>query len=200
MLCVYKNQNVTATCCGRLLLCLLQWLPGALSYLLNTSVMIPVVLGVLFVTLCDEDEEGSECVVWRAALRVRPGAGISALPLTIWGGCCLTGMLCLREEGREGTGEGSFFAFTLDDTRLFLSGLEMKSKSYRVWHQVKKYIYLKLQRKLNFIYLDAVLLAGDSLLLLLLFITCRVCLSVVCRVCLSVPCLVSLSVRPWMAL
>lgn len=103
--------------------------------------MIPVVLGVLFVTLCDEDEEGSECVVWRAALRVRPGAGVSALPLTIWGGCCLTGMLCLREEGREGTGEGSFFAFTLDDTRLFLSGLEMKSKSNRVWHQVKK-IYI----------------------------------------------------------
>lgn len=110
--------------------------------------MIPVVLGVLFMTLCDEDEEGSECVVWRAALRVRPGAGVSALPLTIWGGCCLTGMLCLREEGREGTGEGSFFAFTLDDTRLFLSGLEMKSKSNRVWHQVKKNIYLKLQRTL----------------------------------------------------
>lgn len=111
--------------------------------------MIPVVLGVLFVTLCDEDEEGSECVVWRAALRVRPGAGVSALPLTIWGGCCLTGMLCLREEGREGTGEGSFFAFTLDDTRLFLSGLEMKSKSNRVWHQVKKYIF-KAAEKVKF--------------------------------------------------
>lgn len=51
-----------------------------------------------------------------------------------------------------------------------------------------------------FSYLDAVLLVGDSLLLLLLFMACRVCLSVVCRVCLSVPCLVSLSVRPWMAL
>lgn len=79
-------------------------------------------------------------------------------------------MLCLRDGGREGGGEGSFFAVTLEDTRLFLSGL------------------------------DAVLLAGESLLLLLRFIACRVCLSVVCRVCLSEPCLVSLSVRPWMAL
>ncbi len=33
-------------------------------------------------------------------------------------------MLCLREEGREGAGEGSLFPVTLDDTRLFLSGLE----------------------------------------------------------------------------
>lgn len=32
-------------------------------------------------------------------------------------------MLCLREEGREGAGDGSLFPFTLDDTRLFLSGL-----------------------------------------------------------------------------
>lgn len=32
--------------------------------------------------LCDEDEEGGECVEWRAALRVRPAAGLSAFPLT----------------------------------------------------------------------------------------------------------------------
>lgn len=83
---------------------------------------------------------------------------------------CLGGTVCLSEGGREGAGEGSFFPVTRDDTRLFLSGL------------------------------DAVLLAGDSLFLLLLFMACRVCLSVVCRVCLSVPCLVSLFVRPWMAL
>lgn len=58
----------------------------------------------------------------------------------------------------------------------------------------------KTRNKMSYLYLDAVLLVGDSLLLLLLFMACRVCLSVVCRVCLSVPCLVSLSVRPWMAL
>lgn len=57
-----------------------------------------------------------------------------------------------------------------------------------------------LNREFKALYLDAVLLAGDSLLLLLLFMACRVCLSVVCRVCLSVLCLLSLSVRPWIAL
>lgn len=92
----------------------------------------PVVLCVLLVALCEEDEEGGECVEWRAALRVRPAAGVSAFPLTSWGGC-LTGMLCLREEDREGGGgggDGSFFAVTLDDTRLFLSGLEAR-KNYK---------------------------------------------------------------------
>lgn len=34
------------------------------------------------------------------------------------------GMLCLREEGREGVGDGSLLPVTLDDTRLFLSGLQ----------------------------------------------------------------------------
>lgn len=35
------------------------------------------------------------------------------------------GALCLREEGRVGAGDGSLFPLTLDDTRLFLSGLEI---------------------------------------------------------------------------
>lgn len=52
--------------------------------------------------------------------------------------------------------------------------------------------------KRHFLYLDALLLVGDSLLLL--FMACRVCLSVVCRVGLSGPLRVSLSVMPWMAL
>lgn len=34
------------------------------------------------------------------------------------------GMLCLREEARGGAGDGSLFPVTLDDTRLFLSGLQ----------------------------------------------------------------------------
>lgn len=34
------------------------------------------------------------------------------------------GMLCLREEGRDGGGDGSLLPITLDDTRLFLSGLQ----------------------------------------------------------------------------
>lgn len=42
----------------------------------------PVVLCVLLTALCEEDEEGGECVEWRAPLRVRPAAGISAFPLT----------------------------------------------------------------------------------------------------------------------
>lgn len=33
-------------------------------------------------------------------------------------------ILCLREGGREGGGDGSLFPVTLDDTRLFLSGLQ----------------------------------------------------------------------------
>lgn len=39
-------------------------------------------LGVLLVMLCEEDEEGGECVEWRVPLRVRPGVEASALPLT----------------------------------------------------------------------------------------------------------------------
>lgn len=81
-------------------------------------------LGVLFVALCEEDVAGGECAEWRAALRVRPVAGASAFPLTNWGGC-FRGTLCLSEEGRGGAGDGSLFAVTLDDTRLFLSGLDV---------------------------------------------------------------------------
>lgn len=83
----------------------------------------PAVLVVLLVALCEEDEAGGECAEWRAVLRVRPAAGVSAFPLNCWGGC-LSGMGCLREEVREGAGDGSLFAVILDDTRLFLSGLE----------------------------------------------------------------------------
>ena len=80
------------------------------------------VLCVLPAALCDDDEEGGVCAEWRAALRVRPAAGVSAFPLTSCGGG-LRGVLCLREGGRAGGGEGSFLV-TLDDTRLFLSGLQ----------------------------------------------------------------------------
>lgn len=90
---------------------------------LHVEVISPVVLCVLLAAVCEEDEEGGVCVEWRAALRVRPAAGASALPLTSCGGC-LRGMLCLREEGRVGAGDGSLFPVTLVDTRLFLSGLQ----------------------------------------------------------------------------
>lgn len=78
-------------------------------------------LGVLLVILLDEG--GDECAKWRAELRVRPGAGVSALPLTSCG-VCFRGTCCLRDGGRDGAGDGSFLAVTLDDTRLFLSGLQ----------------------------------------------------------------------------
>lgn len=107
------------------------------------------------------------------------------------------GILCLREEAREGAGDGSLFPVTLDDTRLFLSGLQKEDGMKE--HTKKDHTCCDV-RQTPTSYLDVLLLAGDSLLLLLLFMACRVCLSVVCRVCLSVPCLVSLSVRPWMAL
>lgn len=46
------------------------------------------------------------------------------------------GMLCLREEGREGVGDGSLLPVTLDDTRLFLSGLQRQdgTKTNRHFH------------------------------------------------------------------
>lgn len=37
---------------------------------------------LLLAAFCEEDEEGGVCVEWRAALRVRPAAGVSAFPLT----------------------------------------------------------------------------------------------------------------------
>lgn len=37
----------------------------------------------------------------------------------------MAGTICLREGGREGGGDGSLLAVTLDDTRLFLSGLDV---------------------------------------------------------------------------
>ena len=49
---------------------------------LHVSVISPAVLGALLVAWCEEDEEGGECVEWRAALRVRPAAGVSVFPLT----------------------------------------------------------------------------------------------------------------------
>lgn len=84
-------------------------------------------LGVLLEALCEEDDAGGECAECRAALRVRPAAGVSAFPLTSWGGC-FTGTLCLWDEGRGGAGDGSLLAVTLDDTRLFLSGLKMQRR------------------------------------------------------------------------
>lgn len=42
----------------------------------------PVVLCVLLEGVCEVEEEGGECVECRAALRVRPAAGVSAFPLT----------------------------------------------------------------------------------------------------------------------
>lgn len=41
-------------------------------------------------------------------------------------------MLCLREEAREGGGDGSFFPVPLDDTRLFLSGLDAEDGEGRL--------------------------------------------------------------------
>lgn len=83
----------------------------------------PGVLCVVLAGLCEEDDEGGECAEWRAALRVRPAAGVSAFPLTSCGGC-LRATFCLRDGGRDGAGDGSLFPVVLDETRLFLSGLE----------------------------------------------------------------------------
>lgn len=94
------------------------------EFIPHISYISPAVPCVLLVALCEEEEEGGVCVEWRAALRVRPAAAVSAFPFTSCGGC-FGGALCLREEGREGAGgDGSLFPVTLDDTRLFLSGLE----------------------------------------------------------------------------
>ncbi len=95
---------------------------------LHLKVMSPAVLCVLLVAFCEEDEEFGVCIEWRAALLVRPAASVSAFPLTSCGGC-LGGALCLREEGLDGAGDGSLFPLTLDDTRLFLSGLEAGRKA-----------------------------------------------------------------------
>lgn len=45
-------------------------------------------------------------------------------------------MLCLREASREGAGDGSLLPVTLDDTRLFLSGLEAgrEERAGYVWY------------------------------------------------------------------
>lgn len=82
----------------------------------------------LLVAPRDGAEVDGACVEERAELRVRPpDDDASALPLTSGGGREL-GALCLREGGRAGGGDGSFFACTRDDTRLFLSGLQKKKK------------------------------------------------------------------------
>ncbi len=49
---------------------------------LHVEVTSPAGLCVLLVALCVEDEEGGVCVEWRAALRVRPAADVSAFPFT----------------------------------------------------------------------------------------------------------------------
>lgn len=84
---------------------------------------LPVVFCVLLAALCEEDAAGGVCTEMRAALRVRPPAEVSAFPLTSVG-ACLVGILCLSEGRREGAGDGSLFVMTLDDIRLFLSGLQ----------------------------------------------------------------------------
>lgn len=77
----------------------------------------------LLVALWDVVEVDAACMEERAELRVRPPEAASTFPLTSGGGREL-GVLCLREGGRVGGGDGSFFAITRDDTRLFLSGLQ----------------------------------------------------------------------------
>lgn len=49
---------------------------------LHVEVISPDVLCALLAALCEEDEAGGVCVEERAALRVRPPAGVSAFPLT----------------------------------------------------------------------------------------------------------------------
>lgn len=49
---------------------------------LHANMALPAVFCVLLVALCVEDATGGVCVELRAALRVRPPAGASALPLT----------------------------------------------------------------------------------------------------------------------
>lgn len=89
----------------------------------HANMALPAEFCVLLAALCEEDVEGGVCTELRAALRVRPPAGVSAFPLTSVG-ACLVGILCLSEGGREGAGDGSLFVMTLDDIRLFLSGLQ----------------------------------------------------------------------------
>lgn len=88
----------------------------------HANMALPAVFCVLLAALC-EDAAGGVCTELRAALRVRPPAGVSAFPLTSVG-ACLVGILCLSEGRREGAGDGSLFVVTLDDIRLFLSGLQ----------------------------------------------------------------------------
>ena len=98
----------------------------AVSMAVHAHMALPAVFCALFVALCVEVATGGVCVELRAALRVRPPAGASALPLTSWG-ACLVGTLCLSDGGREGAGDGSLFVITLDDMRLFLSGLQREN-------------------------------------------------------------------------
>lgn len=82
----------------------------------------------MLLALWEWDDDAGVCVEKRAELLVRAAAGVSALPLTSWGGC-FGGALCLRDEGRAGGGVGSRFPVTLDDTRLFLSGLRRENRT-----------------------------------------------------------------------
>lgn len=91
----------------------------------------PVVPCALLAALLEDAEVDGVCVEERAELRVRPPDGVSAFPLTSWGGR-VVGTLCLREEGRVGAGEGSLLAVTLDDTRLFLSGLQTDHRTQKI--------------------------------------------------------------------
>lgn len=134
-------------------------------YISYGSSILPAVLDVLLGALCEEDEEGGECAEWRAELRVRPAAGASTFPLSSWG-VGLKGVFCLREGGLEGGGDGSLFPVTLDDTRLFLSGLEVKFEERMKTNSPTA--QEEPQKPKSSTYLDAVLLEGDSSLLLLL--------------------------------
>lgn len=55
----------------------------AQSVNLHVEEISPAMLWALLEAFCEEDEVGGVCVEQRAALRVRPPAGVSAFPLTI---------------------------------------------------------------------------------------------------------------------
>lgn len=93
---------------------------------LAPSGLLPAVPpGRLLAALWDVVGVEAACVEERAELRVRPTAVASVFPFTSGDGREL-GALCLREGVRGGGGDGSLFAITRDDTRLFLSGLRRR--------------------------------------------------------------------------
>lgn len=96
---------------------------------------------MLLAALWDVVEVDAACVEERAELRVRPPDAASTFPLTSRGGRKL-GALCRREGCRVGGGDGSFFAITRDDTRLFLSGLQNRQSKAQIWLLANVQIHL----------------------------------------------------------